>query len=176
MEQFGGTFTAVGATPTFAPNTAGPVLLKLNDTSDSDAQTITVRPLLAGWECTVVVQQPADGDVAITWANVTWFGGTPAIATGANAKTMIKLFSPDGVTVYGFGAAAVAGLTVPQAAPAEYTITSSQNSTAAAVDLTTSEALANALKTSYNAAQTDIVGINTVVNNLIAALTTAGVL
>ena len=54
-------------------------------------------------------------------------------------------------------------------APIAVALTSSQNATAAAVDLATAEALANALKTSYNAAQVDIAAIRT-------ALITAGIL
>lgn len=46
-------------------------------------------------------------------------------------------------------------------------VTSSQNSTAAATDLTTAEALANALKTSYNAAQVDIVALRASVAALV---------
>lgn len=40
-------------------------------------------------------------------------------------------------------------------------LTSSQNSTPAATDLTTTEALANALKTNYNALQADVAAIRT---------------
>jgi hypothetical protein len=40
-----------------------------------------------------------------------------------------------------------------------YTLTSSQNATAAATDLTTSEALANALKANYNQLQADVVAL-----------------
>lgn len=52
--------------------------------------------------------------------------------------------------------------------PVALAITSSQNATAAASDLATTEALANALKTNYNAAQVDIVAIK-------AALVAAGI-
>lgn len=44
-------------------------------------------------------------------------------------------------------------------APVAVSITSTQNSTAAATDLTTTEALANALKTNYNAVQVDVAAI-----------------
>ena len=44
-------------------------------------------------------------------------------------------------------------------APVSVSITSTQNSTAAATDLTTSEALANALKTNYNALQVDVAAL-----------------
>lgn len=42
---------------------------------------------------------------------------------------------------------------------APYALTSAQNATAAAVDLATSEALANALKANYNALQTNVAAI-----------------
>src|ERR1700730_15726511 len=128
MEQFGGTFTDDVADYEFAPNTAGSVTLLLGESID--ATEITVAPLASGWFCDVVVTQSGDdGDVVVTWANVSWFGGTPTIATGANAKTFFTLFSPDGVTVYGFGSASVAGVTVPQAPPSDVVDTSSQNAT-----------------------------------------------
>lgn len=61
----------------------------------------------------------------------------------------------------------------PAAHQAHVSVTSAQNATAAAVDLTTSEALANALKVSYNAAQVDvaavIAGLNALIDSLIAA-------
>ena len=44
-------------------------------------------------------------------------------------------------------------------APVTVSLTSAQNATSAAVDLTTSEALANALKTNYNALQVDVAAI-----------------
>jgi len=44
-----------------------------------------------------------------------------------------------------------------------YALTSTQNATTAAVDLATSEALANALKTSYNALQADVAAILAIV-------------
>lgn len=63
---------------------------------------------------------------------------------------------------------------LPGSVPA---VTSAQNATTAAVDLTTSEGLANALKTNYNAAQVDIAAIHTylvavaaTVNSIITAV------
>lgn len=53
-------------------------------------------------------------------------------------------------------------------------LTSSQNATAAATDLTTSEALANALKANYNQLQTDVAAMRTALLALTAALRTAG--
>lgn len=45
-------------------------------------------------------------------------------------------------------------------------LTSSQNATTAAIDLTTSEALANALKANYNQLQTDVAALRTSYNAL----------
>jgi hypothetical protein len=53
-------------------------------------------------------------------------------------------------------------------------LTSSQNATAAAVDLTTTEALANALKANYNQLQVDVANLRTAFNAELAALQTAG--
>lgn len=53
-------------------------------------------------------------------------------------------------------------------------LTSSQNATAAATDLTTSEALANALKANYNQLQADVVALRTTVNSLLTALQVTG--
>lgn len=53
-------------------------------------------------------------------------------------------------------------------------LTSSQNATAAATDLPTSEALANALKANYNQLQADVVALRTTVNNLLTALQVSG--
>ena len=61
------------------------------------------------------------------------------------------------------------------ARPTVSAVTSSQNATAAATDLTTSEALANALKVSYNAAQVDIAALRAEVLALTNALVTAGI-
>lgn len=52
-------------------------------------------------------------------------------------------------------------------------LTSSQNATANGSDATTTQALANALKVSYNAAQVDIAALRTKLNELIAALEAA---
>jgi len=49
------------------------------------------------------------------------------------------------------------------ASSAPAALTSTQNTTTAAVDLTTSEALANALKANYNALQTDVVALRATV-------------
>jgi hypothetical protein len=68
------------------------------------------------------------------------------------------------------------GITVPQTHEGAVSVTSAQNSTSAAVDLTTSEALANALKTSYNAAQVDIAAVIAALNTLLTELHTAGIL
>jgi hypothetical protein len=170
----------------FRPSLPGACVIELGE--DVDASEITVAPLGAGWYASVLFQQgPDDGDVAVTWANVTWFGGTPAIATGANAQTTVLLFSPDGVAVFGFGTSAAGGGSplTPQPRPSEATLGSSQNSTTAAAtqtgsyvqaDVESISTLANALKASYNAAQTDILAVNTVVDNLIAKLVAADVL
>ena len=61
------------------------------------------------------------------------------------------------------------------ARPTVSAVTSSQNATAAATDLTTSEALANALKVSYNAAQVDIAALRAEVLALTNALVNAGI-
>jgi hypothetical protein len=58
------------------------------------------------------------------------------------------------------------------AAPAA--LTSAQNATANATDLATAQALANSLKTSYNALQTDVVALRATVANLLAAITGTG--
>lgn len=53
-------------------------------------------------------------------------------------------------------------------------LTSSQNATANGSDLATTQALANALKVSYNALQVDVAAIRTTLNATLAALKTAG--
>lgn len=53
-------------------------------------------------------------------------------------------------------------------------LTSSQNATAAATDLATAQALANALKANYNQLQTDVATIRTAVNAILTSLQTAG--
>jgi hypothetical protein len=58
------------------------------------------------------------------------------------------------------------------AAPAA--VTSSQEATANASDLATAQALANSLKTKYNAAQADIVALQAKVAAILTALKTAG--
>lgn len=58
--------------------------------------------------------------------------------------------------------------TLPAATADAPSTTSAQNTTTVATDLTTSEALANALQVSYNAAQADIVDMTIEVNALIA--------
>lgn len=60
------------------------------------------------------------------------------------------------------------------AAQAVVALTSAQNATAAAADLPTSEALANALKANYNALQADVVALNALVTELRAILVTKG--
>jgi hypothetical protein len=59
-------------------------------------------------------------------------------------------------------------------AQAAVTLTSAQNATAAASDLGTSEALANALKANYNALQADVVALNVLVTELRAMLVARG--
>jgi hypothetical protein len=58
------------------------------------------------------------------------------------------------------------------AAPAA--LTSSQNATANGSDAATTQALANSLKVSYNALQTDVVALRTTVANLLASITGPG--
>lgn len=54
----------------------------------------------------------------------------------------------------------------PLGVPTAVALTSGQNATAAATDLTTSEALANALKANYNALQIDVAAILTALQGL----------
>jgi hypothetical protein len=158
MEQFGGVFTDNVATYSFAPNTSGPLLLVLGESID--ATTITVHPLAPGWEADCVIQQSADdGDVAVTWSGVTWFGGTPTIVTGAGAKSLVHLFSPDGTTVYGYGiGTGESSLSVPQSHPTEATQTSADPTAASAVDVaTTASALT---QYGFTQAQADSIPVN----------------
>jgi hypothetical protein len=76
-------------------------------------------------------------------------------------------------------------LTVPQTGTALPAVTSTQNATAAAAtqtgsyvqaDAQTVATLANALKTSYNAAQVDIAALSAAVETLMDALEAAGVI
>jgi hypothetical protein len=62
------------------------------------------------------------------------------------------------------------------ARPAAVVLASGQNATTAAVDLGTSEALANALKANYNQLQADVVALQAQNAALIAILVTAGML
>lgn len=62
------------------------------------------------------------------------------------------------------------------AAQAAVTVTSAQVSTAAATDLTTAQALANALKTQGNAEQVDIAALTVLVNQLRTDLIALGLI
>jgi len=73
------------------------------------------------------------------------------------ANTHVKALLASGGATQSSNIPALGALT--SAAPAA--LTSVQNATTAAVDLATSEALANALKANYNALQTDVVAIRT---------------
>lgn len=53
-------------------------------------------------------------------------------------------------------------------------LTSSQEATANGSDLATTQALANSLKTKYNALQTDVATLRTALNAALSALQTAG--
>lgn len=63
---------------------------------------------------------------------------------------------------------------VTVAAPAA--LTSSQNTTPNGSDATTTQTLANALKVSYNAAQTDLAALRVTVADIITNLRTAGIM
>lgn len=92
-----------------------------------------------------------------------------AVNSSATLLTDNGVQGPSGLQVTTQGAA----VTLTSAAPSA--LTSSQNSTTTASDLATSEALANALKTAYNALQVDVAALRTVVGQLVvdvAALNT----
>lgn len=100
-----------------------------------------------------------NGPVTITLTDTQFatLSGSPLLTNGTLTDNGEVANPGDGVNVQG------ALVTAPAA------LTSVQNATAAATDLPTSEALANALKVSYNALQADVVALRATV----AALTTA---
>lgn len=97
------TSTVDDPTFTFAPSTGGPFILKLQDTPAVTSIALTVRPLGPGWWVDVMVTQPHGGDVGVSWENVLWILGEPIVSQVADVVTPIRLFSPDGVAVYGYG-------------------------------------------------------------------------
>jgi uncharacterized protein YlxW (UPF0749 family) len=86
----------------------------------------------------------------------------PASAVGTIMTDLGAVQAGDAVTVQAAHVGAVGALTSSQAGA----LTSSQNATAAATDLTTSEALANALKANYNQLQTDVAALRASYNQL----------
>jgi hypothetical protein len=182
----GNVYTDNVADYTFNPSHEVAAVLELGESVE--ASEITVAPPGPGWWMSLLIQQAADdGDVAVTWANVTWFGGTPPVATGALAQTTVLLFSPDGVTIFGFGTAAAGGGSplTPEAHSAIAAVGSVQNATTNAsvpsvgyvqAEAASTATLANALKVNYNAAQLDIAALRTELLALQNQLIAAGVL
>lgn len=95
----------------------------------------------------------------------------PAASGGANAGAVEALASQAAGTYFSPGIAEEAGVDGqnlkarphPRIVRIKTALTSSQNATAAATDLTTAEALANALKANYNQLQTDVANLFAVV-------------
>ena len=87
----------------------------------------------------------------------------PALTGVATVTGQVPVYSSVTGLYTGTSVAAATGVTVPQpheaAVSAPAAATSSQNGTTDATDLPSSEALANALKVSYNAAQVDIAAL-----------------
>ena len=95
----------------------------------------------------------------------------PVASSGVNAGAVEALAAQSAGTYFSPGVAEEAGVdgqnvkirTHARIIRVKTALTSSQNSTAAAVDLPTTEALANALKASYNQLQTDVANLFAVV-------------
>ncbi len=102
-------------------------------------------------------------------------------ATGSAGPTVIlsdEEFAKVGIPLLGLqdnGNVGTSVVTTQAAAvSAVPTLTSVQNTTTAAIDLPTAEALANALKANYNALQVDVVALRAWLVAEYAALTVAG--
>jgi len=177
MPTFTGEVHTADVTPyTYRARSTGPEVLQLKTGVNP---TITVAPDGPSWAQDVIVVQPAGGSITVTWAGVTFFGGTPTIASSANAETVIHFFSPDGVTVFGYGVGgSSSGLSVPQSPPSEPVQSSvdvvQTAPTTAAYGFT--QAQATALLAFANAAVTDIGALVSYVDALQAKLVAAGIL
>ncbi len=106
--------------------------------------------------------QPGTAGVFTTFAASG--NATVAGTLGVTGATSVHNFGMGGKAAVGMATTytqtySTAARVIPAATATAVTATSSQNGTTAAVDLPTSEALANALKISYNAAQVDIAAL-----------------
>lgn len=70
--------------------------------------TLTFVGMVGVMSATMILHQDGTGNRTVTWpGSVVWAGGTPpTLSTGVGAVDVVRLFTPDGVTVFG----TVAGL------------------------------------------------------------------
>lgn len=116
--------------------------------------------------------QTVVGNVTLPGVGLVETAGTIVTLDDDDFQKIPAAAFPGKLTDLGVTTGAVSAQANVVAAPAA--LTSSQNATAAATDLATSQALANALKANYNQLQADVVALRTTVANILTELKTAG--